>query len=196
MSALRWWAACAVGRNPLARGADRVQGLALAIGLLTMIVAVYPAVLLGQLGFATRSDAIAAEAATRHQVAATALEDSTAQPSQTESTTTAFLAHVRWTAPNGVHDTMTQVEQPVKAGEQVRIWLNDDGKATTPPPTEADARIVAVGTVVVAWLAIAAVIGAALVGIGAKLGRTRAREWDRGLRELVDNGGGSATHRP
>jgi hypothetical protein len=193
---IRWWAACAFGRTPLARSADRVQAWAVVAGLLIAIAATYPAVALGHLGYTARSHTIAAEAATRHPVEATALNDSTADATQIESTTTTFLVHVRWTAQNAVHDAIAKIEQPVQAGGQVRIWLNDEGKVTTPPPTESDARIDAIGTVALVWLAMVAMVGAALAALRNVVGRSRNREWDRGLRELVDNGGGSTTPRP
>src|ERR1041384_5169345 len=101
MTPIRWWAKCAFGRGPLLRGADRMQAWGLVVGLVAVIAAIAPAMSLGQLGYAERPQPIAAEAATRHQVQAIALSDSTADPTQAESATSAsFVAHVRWTAQN------------------------------------------------------------------------------------------------
>jgi hypothetical protein len=200
VTTIRWWAACAFGRTALARSADRVQAWAVVAGLLVAIAATYPAAAAGQLGYASRSQDIAAQAATHHPVEATALGNSTPDPAlsestSTESTSTTFQVHVGWTAQNVSHDAMTKIEQPVKAGAQVRIWLDDKGKLTTAPPTAADARVDAIGTAVLAWMAMVLLIGGALAVLRSVLGRSRNREWDRGLRELVDNGGGSTTPR-
>jgi hypothetical protein len=193
---IHWWAACTFGRTPFARPADRIQAWAVVVGMALLLAAAYPAVTIGHLGYAVRSHTIAAEAAVRHPVDATALADSTATPSQTESMSTTFLVHVRWIAPNGVHDLTTTVAQPVKAGEPVRIWLDDQGKVTTALLTDADARIDAIGTTALVWLTMAAFVALAMTGLRSVLGRSRDREWDRRLRELVDNGGGSTTLRP
>lgn len=196
MTPIRWWAKCAFGRDPLLRGADRMQAWGLVVGFVAIIAAIVPATSLGQLGYAERAQTIASEAATRHQVPAIALSDSTADPTQVESATSAsFVAHVRWTAQNAAHEDYSKVEQPVRAGQQVRIWLDDAGKVTTPPQTDADARVDAMGTAAILWLGFAAMIVIAMAMFRTALGRARDRRWDRGLQALVD-GGGSAAQRP
>lgn len=196
MNPIRWWAKCAFGRGPLLRGVDRVQAWGLVVGFVAVVAAVVPAMSLGQLGYAERVQTIAAEAATRHQVPAIALSDSTADPTQVESaTTTSFVAHVRWTAQNVAHEDYSKVDQPVRAGQPVRIWVDDAGKVTTPPQTDVDARVDAMGTAAILWLGFAAMIGIAMAMFCTAVGRARDRKWDRGLQALVD-GGGSAAQRP
>jgi hypothetical protein len=192
---IRWWTTRAFGRHPLARGADRVEAWAIVVGILMLIVAVYPAMGVGQLGYAARSHAIAVEAATRHPVEATAVGTSRSDPSMSDSTTATFLVPVRWLAQNTTHDATTKVEQPVKAGDKVRIWLDDEGRITSAPLTEADARIEMIGTVVLSWLLACAMVGGAFVVLRRALHRSRDRGWERGLLELVDNGGGSTTRK-
>ena len=197
MSPIRVWAKCAFGRGPLLRGADRMQAWGLILAVVAMVAAIAPAMSLGQLGYAERAKTIAAEAATRHQVQAIALSDSTADPTQVESATSAsFVAHVRWTAQNVAHEDYSKVEQPVRAGQPVRIWLDDAGKVTAPPQTEADARVDSMGTAAILWLGFAAMIGIATAMFRTAIGRAKDRRWDRGLQALVDDGGGSAAQRP
>ena len=165
---------------------------------MAVIAAAVPAVALGNLGFSERTQTIAAESAARDPVQAIAHSDSTANPTQVESTSTSasFQAHVRWTANNLAHDDYSKVEQPVRAGQPVRIWLDDAGKVTTPPQTEADAQVDAMGTVVIVWLGFAALVGVAMAMVRTSLRHARDRRWDRGLQALVDDGGGSAAQRP
>lgn len=196
MNPIRWWVACAFSRRPLVRGADRVEAWALIVGLVAIIGAAFPAMAVGHMGYAARAQTIAAETAARHPVEAIALAASIADPTQVESTSTSFLVHVRWTAQNVTHDDVSKVEQPVKAGQPVRIWLNDAGKVTTPPQTDTDAHIDAIGAVALLWLVFAALIGVALATLRTVLGRSRDRKWDRELRELVEDGGGSAAQKP
>lgn len=183
---VRWWAACAFVRTPLVRRADRFQAWALIAGLLLTIAALYPAALAGEAGYSARAETIAAEAAARHPVEATALKASTMDPTLAESSTPAsFRVPVRWNAQSGVRDAETVVDHPVKAGETVTVWLDDKGAVTTPPKTESDARIAGIGAFVFGWLAMAVLIGAGYAVIHAVLARRRNREWDLGLRELV-----------
>lgn len=195
-NSIRWWAACAFARTPLVRATDRIQAWAVVAGLVLLVAAAYPAMTVGRLGYTVRSQDVATEAAHRHPVQATAVADSMTDPTQVESTSTSFFAHVRWTAQNGAHDTTTKVDGPVKAGAAVRIWVDDQGKVTAPPLTDTDARVDAFATTALMWLTMAAIIGGALLGLRSTLGRARGRGWDRSLRELVDNGGGSTTRRP
>jgi len=195
-TAVRWWIASAFARTPLARRSDRIQARALILALALMVMAIYPATLVSEQTYTTRAQSIAAEASASHSVEATALANSTAAPSPSEAPSTTFLARVRWTARDGVHETTTKVEKPVKAGEQVRIWLDDQGKITGAPRNDTDARIDSFGVAVFAWLAIAAVVGAMMAGLRSALRRTRDREWDRGLQELAGYGGGSTTRTP
>jgi len=196
MNPIRWWVKCAFGRGPLLRRADRIEAWGLVVGFVAVIAAAVPAMAVGHVGYAARAQTIAAEAASRHPVNAVALGDSTASPTQAESPSTSFLAHVRWNAQGSAHEDYSTVEQPVRAGQSVRIWLDDAGKVTTPPQTADDARVDAAGTVAIAWLGFAALIGVAMAMFRAAVGRARDRRWDRGLEALVDDGGGSAAQRP
>lgn len=198
MNPIRWWAKCAFGRDPLLRAADRLQAWGLVVAFVAVVAAVVPAVALGHLGYAERTQTIAAEASARHPVQAIALSDSTSDPTQVESTSTAtpFVAHVRWTSRDIPRDDFTKVEQPVRAGQPVQIWLDDTGKVTSPPQTDVDARVDAMGTAALVWLGFVAVVGIALAMLVTALRRARNRKWDHGLQALVDDGGGSAAQRP
>lgn len=192
---LRWWTVRAFGRSPLARAADRVHAWAVVAGMVMLLAAVYPAVVLGQMGYAAHAHTVSAEAATRHPVEATALGNSKSDPTISESVATTFSVPVRWFAQNATQDTVTKVDQPVKAGDHVRIWLDDQGKVTTPPLTDVDGHVLAIGTAALVWLALAALVGVAFATLWMALERSRNRGWDRGLQELVGNGGGSATRK-
>jgi hypothetical protein len=191
-TSIRWWTSCAFGRTPLASKSDRMQARALMFSLLLVVVAAFPAVLAGEQAHASRLAAIATEAKTVHPVEATALGNSTAAPTAIQSSTT-FLTPVRWTARDGVHEATTEVETPVKAGGKVQIWLDAQGKITRAPATGADATVDSLGVAALAWLVMAALIGAVMATVRAVLRRAKDREWDRGLRELAGYGGGSTT---
>jgi hypothetical protein len=192
---VRWWAAGAFGRSPLARAADRVEAWVLVLGALLLVAAAYPAVAVGHIGYDARSRTIAAEAAARHPVDAVALGSGRADPTMSESTTTTFLVNVRWHAKSATHEATVRADRPAKSGDHLRIWLDNKGAVTSPPLTASDLRTEMFGTVALAWLLMAVMIGGAFAVARKALDRSRNRGWDRGLMELVDNGGGSTTRK-
>jgi len=172
-----------------------VEAWAIIVGVLLLVAAAYPAVAVGRLGYDARSHTIAAEAAKRHPVDAMALGSGRADPTMSESTTTTFMVNVRWNSKTATHEATVKADRPAKVGDHVRIWLDDKGSVTSPPVTAADLRIEMFGTVALLWLLIAALIGGAFALARNALDRSRNRGWDRGLMELVDNGGGSTTRK-
>jgi hypothetical protein len=195
-SPIRWWTLRALGRAPLARRADRAEAWAVLAGLIILMAAVYPAMAVGQLGYTTRSHANATEVATRHSVDAVAVGNGKSDPAMSDAMPTTFTVHVRWFAQNTTRDAETKLDRPVKAGDHVQIWLNERGNVTTAPLTDDDVHAVAIGTAALVWLAAAVVVGAAFAMLRGALDRSRSRDWDRGLHELVGHGGGSANFTP
>ena len=193
---IRLWTARAVRRSPLTRVADRVEAWSVVTAFFMLVGAVIPALAIGQLGYEARLRTVAADAASSHSVEATAQGNSMADPSGAESPTTTFMVNVQWSAQNITHETVARVDGPVKAGDRVQVWVNDQGNVTTPPPTDTDARVMRIGTVALTWLMFAALIVGALALLRIRLNQVRDRRWDRGWRDLVENGGGSATITP
>ena len=193
---MRLWTARAFGRSPLTRVADCVQAWAVVTAFVMLVAAVFPASAVGQLGYEAHSPAVAADAASRHPVDATAQGVSKADSSGSESPTTTFMVNVRWSAHNTTHESVVRVDGPVKAGDRVQIWMTDQGNVTTPPPTDTDARMMKIGAGALASLMLAALIFGAFVLLRIRLNQVRDRRWDRNWRDLVENGGGSATFIP
>lgn len=193
---LRRWTIRALGRSPLTRVADRVEVWAVVAAFVMLVGAAFPALAIGQQGYSARTQDVAAETASRHSVLATALGDTTSDASISESVATTFTVNVRWFAQNASHEATARLDQPAKAGDQVRIWVTDRNAVTTAPSTDADARITEMGTVALAWLAMALLVGGAFALVRMKLNSARDRRWDRSWRALVENGGGSATITP
>lgn len=196
ISFMRMWTARALGRSPLTRAADRVQAWAVVIAFVMLVAAVFPASAVGRLGYEAHSQAVAADATSRHPVDATALGVSKADASGSESPTTTFMVNVRWSARNTTYESVARVDGPVKAGDRVQIWTNDQGSVTTPPPPDTDDRLMEIRAGALAWLMMAALILGGFVLLRIRLNHVRDRRWDRSWRELVENGGGSATFIP
>ena len=157
-SPIRRWTAHAFGRSPLTRTVDRIDAWVAVATFIMLLAVVYPALVIGQIGYEARTQEIAIDTATRHSVDATALGASTAAPSVAESTPTTFLANVRWYSKNTAHEAVAKVDEPVKAGDDVQVWVTDQGKVTTAPSTDADAMLMKIGTVALSWLLLAILV--------------------------------------
>jgi hypothetical protein len=186
----RWWLRGALRRGPIVRTVDRIEAYAVVACIVLLAFAVHPAVDVAQSVYTTSSAAFAKETATRHLVEAVALE---AGRPTAQGPGAAYSAHVQWFSRNETHDKLIRMDHAVKSGDHVRIWVTDEGKATSPPRNDSDARADSVGAGAVVWLAALAAGLCALAVLRRGLDRLRYRAWDRDLRTLVDNDGGWAT---
>jgi hypothetical protein len=192
----RWWATCGLRRNPLVRRVDRVQAWSLVAGIVVLVIAAQQASAYSATVYAARSHDVVVESAKRHAVEATALADSTSSAKGPASATRlVYSDHVQWFEKNATHDDVVKIDRPVKAGDRVGIWLDDQGKVTSAPPTDDGAHADAIGVAALLWLLCLAIVTGALEILRRVLDRARRRAWDRELRLLVDNGGGSSTTR-
>jgi hypothetical protein len=188
----RWWLSGVFTSNPLARGVDRAEGWAVGVALAVVIGAVPVSIDVSQAIQASEAKTIAAAAATRHPVDAVAV---TATEAKTRGTATTYWAHLQWFDRSVTHQDTVRVPQPMKAGDRIPIWVDDDtGNRTAPPRTEADARAGGVGAGLMLWLMTAGLTGGALSLMRRLLDRMRYRRWDRDLRVLVGDSGGSNAH--
>jgi hypothetical protein len=193
----RWWLVRALGRNHMVRAVDRVEALAVLAGVLLVAMVGLQCSSISDSVYASRSRTIAAEAATRHQVEATVVTDSTADAKTTQQSAQRYSTQIRWFAQNTSRDKVVKLAQPVKAGDHVPVWLDEHGNASTPPRTDADARADAVGAVALLLALAAGLAFGAVALLRWLLDRLRYRSWDRGLHWLlVENGGGPTTRTP
>lgn len=176
------------------RTTDRVEAWAILMLFVTLVAAVYPAFLVGDVASDARLRSLAADVASRHEVGATAMADSSAQPSLSESGETTFVVDARWVDDGVTSESAVKVDGPVRMGERVSVWLTDEGKVTT--PTADDVQLMRLGSVALAWSTMALAAAAAFAVLRRKLTRARDLRWDRSWREYAGNGGGSTTITP
>ncbi|MGY4103084.1 Rv1733c family protein [Nocardia sp. R16R-3T] len=170
----------------LMRVSDRVEALVWLFAIVVMLVAVPVAGAAGTAGYTAAANRIRVENATKVAVPATI----TTKPERIVtvdaygSSTERFDATVRWDQNGRSGATTTEVPHKSAPGDEVRMWLDADGKVTTPPvrPVNAATSGIGIGITVLAviWS------GAILLGYGTgQLLRTRSyaamdREW-RGM---------------
>ena len=99
-----------------------------------------------------RTQLFAEEAATRHQVLATATEDGTVVA---QANSIAFTAEATWSDEGTLHRGIVTWPARVKVGHQQYIWVNQVGHYVEPPSPPGRADTEAIGAGLVVWLSAA-----------------------------------------
>lgn len=174
-------------RSPLMRASDRIDAAVVPLAALLVIVAAACAGVLGTFVYEAEKQQYLGEAAARHTVVASALDDSTpgVRPSSSDSTVLA-----RWRT-NGVdHVESIGSDYPIKAADSVSIWVDADGNKVDAPTPVAQAARNAVNIAFVAWwVTVLAVIQIAGL-IRVRVARSRDAQWERDIRDLVGDENG------
>jgi len=183
------WYRRALGRNPLIRGADRLEAVAVLIVFVLALVAVPVAAHTGSRIYDTRLQLATEQAQTRHSVEAEVVRGITGIP--TDFNTPAYV-QVQWR--EGAQTRTERVMSPatVKQGAHLTLWLDQSGQVVSAPLTAGDAKVSAVGTAWVVWFATVVVGSLAALGVRRGLDRSRDRAWERELLLLAHNDDGWA----
>lgn len=181
----RWWVR-AWGSNPLARRSDRIEVVVLCLAALLTVVAMPIAGAIGTVVHEERTQHFVEEAATRHQVIATAVEDGTVV---TQAKGIAFTAEATWSDDGTLHRGIVTWPERLKVGDQQSIWVNQVGDYVEPPspPSRADSEAIGAGLVV--WLSAAGASAALVYLVRCRLDRWRYAQWDREISAAYDNNG-------
>jgi len=167
-----------LGSGPLKRSTDRIQVLARVLLVLTVLMAVPIALAVATATGSSIRSVADAEAASRHQVSATLVEDAVAPPmSDAEHAVMSAKVDATWSGATGIRRGAVRAPAAAKAGSTVDIWVDDSGALTTAPMDGSQV----VGQTVIASLAtfagISAAAGLGYVTICRLLERGRMRRW-------------------
>ncbi|MGB8386384.1 Rv1733c family protein [Mycobacterium sp.] len=177
-----WRIARLFGRNPLLRRTDRLEALVMLVALVTSLVAIPIAGVVGVAAYGARDRVYTQEAQERHRVMATVTD---AEHEDLGTT----VAQAKWPLAAGLRTGTLVLADPVKAGEKIEIWVDKDGTPTIPPTPAWLAAAEAVGMAGVTLLAVAVGMATLVAAIRLRLDRTRDAAWEREIRYLVDDGG-------
>ncbi|MDV3130110.1 hypothetical protein M1247_34765 [Mycobacterium sp. 21AC1] len=168
------------------RRADRVEALTVVLMMIAAVLIIPFAAGVGDDLHAEALRTAEAQAKTRIPVQATATADS----ETTLEAPSPSIVNVQWTAAGSVHTGAVRPPGPVKSGDHVQIWIDDQGRRVPPPISASSAAAYGNGAAVATWL------GAALVGVLAiaatrrLANRYRYRVWSSELQVLLDRGDG------
>jgi len=169
-------------RNPLRRRTDLAQGWIGAVLLVAVLAAIPVAMfLVGDTAYRHHMETARHQAATRHHTPAVLVHDAPRhpEPGSDEAKQTRYPASVRFTDPHGhTRTAKADVEPALPAGSALRVWVDNDGKITDPPMTTTQVRNRAMGSALVAAMAVP-LLGAAAYGYAhRRLERHNLARWD------------------
>ncbi|MGW4593266.1 Rv1733c family protein [Amycolatopsis thermoflava] len=174
------------GRNPLARGCDRIEAILVRFAILVCVVAIPVAASIGSEVYANGRATAAVQAAERHPATATTLAEAPAAPVADGAVAQSGYADVpvQWWWPDNTERTASlPVASETPAGATVPVWLDEDGNLTTAPMTTADIAGTAATAAFAFWLGCLVVSLCLVQAVRLLLARRRsvwwAREWER-----------------
>jgi hypothetical protein len=164
-----------LGSGPLKRTTDRLQVLSRLVLLVVVLGSVPLAVAVGITVSSGLHATAAAQAAARHEVAATLLADA---PVAGYVTAGEIRTAATWAVPGGgSRDGDVIAPAGARAGQVVQIWLDRTGAPTTEPLSDADIAVDTAVGVDVSLLGLLAVAGTLHLAVVWLLDRHRARRW-------------------
>jgi hypothetical protein len=181
----RLWHRFTLGSGPLKRSSDRIQVLARVLLVLAVLTAV-PVALAVATATASHTQALAdAEAAGRHEVTATLLEDAVAPPrSDAEHAVLTARAEATWSDATGIRHGVVRAPLGTKANSTIAIWVDDSGEVTTAPRDDSVVIRQAVLASLFTFFGISVVASFAYFAVRRLLERSRMRRWADGWAEV------------
>lgn len=170
------------GRNPLARGADRLQG-GLLIAVIALGLLLVPIMLtVGSVTYVGLAEKGEQQARTWHQTVAVLTEDAPAVgadgPGVPAATSSRVMAE--WRLPNGATYTgRVPAVTGSRAGTKVTVWLDEQGKPVDSPVETSDAVAAGVLVAVTGWFVATGLLTLVYYRVSRLLDRRRLRSWEQ-----------------
>ncbi len=185
--AITWPVTRLSSSSPLVRASDRIEAAAVALAAALVVIAAPAAAGIGMIVHETETQTFLAQAQSRHVVTAKAVDDSEPAVSPAPSAAT---VHARWQFDGIDHADAIVIDGPLKAGEPLKIWVDDIGNRVDRPTPMAVADIDAVTIAVAVWVIAALVAAVAVAATGVHVSLVRDAQWDRDIRLLVGDDSG------
>lgn len=169
------------GRNPLARGLDRVESTAVILVALLALVLVPVMLTLGSLTYANLTEQSEQQARTRHETVAVLIRDAPAMSVsyRGEAVNTKAKVAARWWLPDGTSRTGSMdADYGSKAGTEVPVWLDESGNVVAPPLSAVDSVTTAALVAVCGWLTAVGLLAFVCWGVHRVFDRRRYRAWE------------------
>ncbi|SEH48436.1 hypothetical protein SAMN04489835_0355 [Mycolicibacterium rutilum] len=185
----RWRWCHALGRNPLVRTSDRIEAMIAAMAVAAVLVAIPIAAAMATAIHDERGQAYAAEAERHVQITATVT-----QASPTLPRTNVSVVQAAWDFGGTEHVGRFQWDKPVRAGQNIDIVVDQDGRRMVPLDPWWRAGLDGTIAAITFWLAVAGVAAGSVAIARPCLRRMRYAAWDRDIASLADDGGTTNRH--
>ncbi|WP_051574629.1 hypothetical protein [Mycobacterium sp. URHB0044] len=179
----RSWVVKLIGRHPLVRASDRAEARLMLLAIFVAMLAIPVAGAVGTSVHDVRAKFYAEQAASRHTVTATAIEDTT---TVVRPDAVSFNVRARWDAAGTNHIDTISWPKRAKAGDREAIWVDSHGRQAPDPAAPGRAGLDAVGAAVSLWLVVAAAMVTLAYAVRSRLDRARFAAWDRLLGSPTD----------
>ena len=184
----RMWVVAAFGRSPLIRFCDRIEALIIVVGIVATLVTVPIACGAGTAVYTRGYQQYAWEARTRHAVTVTATDAGAAA-----ANSDTVIVQVRWDTAAGPRTAVFESRSPVKAGQRLEVWLDNDGRQVDPPTPTSRAAVDGVIVAAMLELIVSITVGLLVAALRFSLDRRREAQWEHELRSLMDDNGGRSS---
>jgi hypothetical protein len=168
------------GRNPLARGVDRLQGALVALSVCAGLVLVPVMLTIGSLTYADLAEQGEEQVRTRHETVATLTEDapSVAFGAHGDLSVGSSKVRAEWWLPDGTTRAgLVTAPDGRHAGAEVPVWLDEAGDPTDPPLSGPDAVAAGVLVAVTGWATATSLVVLVCCGFNWLIERHRQRAW-------------------
>ncbi|MGB3438689.1 MAG: hypothetical protein WBA97_08030 [Actinophytocola sp.] len=167
------------GRNPLARGVDRLESAVVTLAVLIGLVLLPIMLTLGSVIHAGLSERREQQLRDRYETVAVLTEDAPKVTADADGTAGGRSAvPARWELPDGTARTgVVPADHGLDAGAGVTIWLDRTGSPVSAPMSTSDARVTSTVVAVCGWLASGGLLALACRGLHVALDRRRFRAW-------------------
>ncbi|HEX8864335.1 MAG TPA: hypothetical protein VF821_01645 [Lentzea sp.] len=168
------------GRNPLATCGDRIEGAALAVGVVVALLAVPVAGAVGSEIYATHTARVEVEQKSRTQVDAVLVEDAPSLSGARggEAVVEKTEATASWRLADGTtRRGLVPAPYSAEAGTTLRIWVDRSGEVTEPPMTSQGAAFNAFFSALLLWALVAGTMAALFGSVRFVCMRIRLRWW-------------------
>ncbi|BBZ14150.1 Rv1733c family protein [Mycobacterium branderi] len=182
----RWRVLLLLGRSPLLRGSDRIEGLVLVLAIAIAVLGIPVAAAVGTVVHDARQQVYAEQAQDRRLVTAVVTDTGIATtPPRKPGKTIAVKA--RWVADGAEHTGVVAAQHTVKPGDAIDIWVHEDGApAGAPTRTAVDE---AVAAALALWLCVGLAAAALFISTRAALDLVRYRQWQRDFDSMAGDAG-------
>ena len=166
------------GRNPLARGADSLQGALLIVVVALGLLLVPVMLTFGSVTYVDLVEKGEQQGRTWHQTVAVLTEDAPAVGAGGAGASSRVMAE--WRLPNGVmRSGRVPADAGSRAGAKVTVWLDEQGKPVDPPVGTSEAVAAGVFVAVIGWFAATGLLALVYYGVSRLLDRRRLRSWEQ-----------------